>query len=64
MTAMTQALEQANANVMQGKLNQGGADELRLDRFIRNHPPTFKGRYDPEGVQTWLQGSKVSLGRW
>jgi len=61
---MTQALEQANANVMQGQLNQGGADELRLDRFIWNHPPTFKGRYDSKGVQTWLQGSKVSLGRW
>jgi len=23
---------------------------------MRNHPPMFKGRHDPEGAQTWLQG--------
>ena len=22
---------------------------------MRNHPPTFKGRYDPDGAQTWLK---------
>jgi len=32
------------------------ADELRLDRFMRNNPHTFKGRYNPEGAQNWLQG--------
>lgn len=26
-----------------------------LDRFLRNKPPTFKGRHDPEGAQVWLQ---------
>ena len=23
---------------------------------MRNNPPTFKGRFDPEGAQTWVQG--------
>jgi len=23
---------------------------------MRNNPPTFKGRYDPDGAQNWLQG--------
>jgi hypothetical protein len=26
-----------------------------LETFLRNHPPTFKGRYDPDGAQTWLK---------
>ena len=26
-----------------------------LETFMRNHPPTFKGRYDPDGAQTWLK---------
>jgi hypothetical protein len=53
MTAVAQALN----NALQGQQNQnGGADEQRLDRFMRNNPPTFKGRYDPEGAQVWLQG--------
>jgi hypothetical protein len=53
MTAVAQALN----NALQGQQNQqGGADELRLDRFMRNNPPTFKGRYNPDGAQNWLQG--------
>jgi hypothetical protein len=23
---------------------------------MRNNPPTFKGSYDPDGAQNWLQG--------
>jgi len=23
-----------------------------LETFLRNHPPTFKGRYDPDGAQS------------
>ena len=23
----------------------------KLETFLRNHPPTFKGRYDPDGAQ-------------
>src|SRR4030067_482198 len=26
-----------------------------LENFLRNHPPTFKGRYDPDGAQSWLK---------
>jgi len=26
-----------------------------LETFLRNHPPTFKGRYDPDEAQTWLK---------
>src|SRR4030042_245803 len=34
----------------------GGNDGVRmLDMFLKNHPPTFKGRYDPDGAQTWLK---------
>lgn len=56
LTAMAQVLAQANENVVQGQQHQSRADELRLDRLMRNHPPTFKGRYDPKGAQTWLYG--------
>jgi len=36
--------------------NTGGNDGVRmLETFMRNHPPTFKGRYDPDGTQTWLK---------
>jgi hypothetical protein len=31
------------------------AEERRLDHFLRNSLPTFKGRYDPDGAQTWMQ---------
>jgi len=33
-----------------------GNDGVRmLETFLRNHPPTFKGRYDPDGAKTWLK---------
>jgi len=36
--------------------NVGGNDGVCiLETFLRNHPPTFKGRYDPDGAQTWLK---------
>jgi len=25
---------------------------------MRNNPPTFKGRNDPDGAQNWFQGIK------
>ncbi|MCI82676.1 putative Ty3/Gypsy polyprotein/retrotransposon, partial [Trifolium medium] len=28
--------------------------ENRMDRFLRNRPPTFKGKFDPDGAQEWL----------
>ena len=27
----------------------------KLETFLRNHPPTFKGRYDPDGAQKLLK---------
>jgi len=50
LEAIAQAVgQQPNANV---DVN----DEVRmLETFLRNHPPTFKGRYDPDGAQTWLK---------
>jgi len=40
----------------QPNANAGANVEVRmLETFLRNHPPTFKGRYDPDGAQTWLK---------
>jgi len=46
----------AQAVGQQPNVGAGGNDEVRmLETFLRNHPPTFKGRYDPDGAQTWLK---------
>ena len=53
--ALAAALE-AMANAVGNQNNAGGNDGTRmLETFLRNHPPTFKGRYDPDGAQTWLK---------
>ncbi|CAJ2629319.1 unnamed protein product [Trifolium pratense] len=50
------AIANALNNIAQAFGNiQGNAEEERLDRFLKNDPPTFKGMYDPEGAQDWLQ---------
>ena len=47
---------QAVAQAMQHQPNAGGNDgSCVLERFQRNHPPIFKGRYDPDGAKTWLK---------
>ena len=56
LAAMAHVLAQANEQAAIGRQNEGEAEERRLDRFLRNNPPTFKGRFDPEGAQTWVQG--------
>jgi len=46
---------QAVAQVVGQQLNVGADanDGIRmLETFLRNHPPAFKGRYDPDGAQT------------
>jgi hypothetical protein len=53
--SMAQVLAQANEQTAVGHRDPGEAEEWRLDRFLRNSPPTFKGRYDPDGAQTWVQ---------
>jgi len=43
---------QAMAQAMGQQPNAGGNEGVRmLGTFLRNHPPTFKGRYDPDGAQ-------------
>uniref|UniRef100_A0A0D9SJ75 Uncharacterized protein n=2 Tax=Medicago truncatula TaxID=3880 RepID=A0A0D9SJ75_MEDTR len=40
----------------QSNAGAGANDGVRLlETFLRNHPPTFKGRYDPDGAQKWLK---------
>ncbi|XP_058741425.1 uncharacterized protein LOC131613802 [Vicia villosa] len=44
------------AQAMQNQPNVGAIDESRsLATFQRENPPTFKGRYDPDGAQAWLK---------
>ena len=56
-TALAAALQAiAQAVGQQPNANAGVNAETRmLETFMRNHPPTFKGRYDPDGAQTWLK---------
>ena len=55
LTAMAQVLAQAQGNGGHGQEDQGEVEERRLDRFMRNKSPTFKGRFDPEGALTWKE---------
>ena len=46
----------ALAQAMQNQPNITGNNETRaLETFQRNHPPTFKGKHDPEGAHEWLK---------
>jgi len=56
LAAMAQVLARANEQAAVGHCDPREAEERRLDRFLRNNPPTFKGRFDPEGAQSWVQG--------
>ena len=47
LQVVAQAMQQPRA---------GENDESRvLETFQRNKPPTFEGRYDPDGAQEWLK---------
>ena len=56
-TAIAAALQaMAQAVGQHPNVGAGANDGVRmLETFPRNHPPTFKGRYDPDGAQTWLK---------
>ena len=41
---------------------RGNEDELRLERFLKNNPQAFKGGYNPEGAQKWLEGMEKIFG--
>jgi len=50
------ALEAVAQAVGQQPTVGAGNDRVRmLETFLRNHPPTFKRRYDPDGAQKWLK---------
>jgi len=55
--AVIAAALQAVAQAVGQQPNVGaGNDGVRiLETLLRNHPPTFKGRYDPDGAQKWLK---------
>ena len=54
--AVIAAALQAMAQDVGQQPNAGGSEGVRmLETFLRNHPPTFNGRYDPDGAQTWLK---------
>ncbi|MCI69736.1 hypothetical protein A2U01_0090999, partial [Trifolium medium] len=54
--AMAQEAVSRSADREARDARRGGEDELRLERFMNNKPPIFKGGYDPDGAQTWLEG--------
>ena len=43
---------QVVAQVVQHHPNDGSRV---LETFRGNHPPVFKGRFDPDGAQVWLK---------
>ncbi len=50
--AIVAALEAVGQAVGQQPNVGAGNDGVRmLETFLRNHRPTFKGRYDPDGAQ-------------
>ncbi|KEH15434.1 hypothetical protein MTR_1056s0010 [Medicago truncatula] len=54
--ALAAALEAVAQAVQQQPSVVAGNDGVRmLETFLRNHPPTFKGRYDPDGALKWLK---------
>ena len=60
VTALAAALQAIAQVVGQQQQGAGGGEGVRmLETFLRNHPPTFKGRYDPDGAQTWLRINRI-----
>jgi len=54
--AIAAALEAVAQAVGQQPNVGAGNDGVRmLETFLWNHPPTFRGRYDPDGAQKWLK---------
>lgn len=53
--ALAAALEAVAQAVGQQPNAAANAGVRMLETFLRNHPPTFKERYDPDGAQKWLK---------
>ena len=52
MAAAMQAMAQAVQNLPNAGENDGSRS---LATFQRENPPTFKGKYDPDGALDWLK---------
>ncbi|MCI66396.1 hypothetical protein A2U01_0087654, partial [Trifolium medium] len=50
--AMAQEVVSRIADRVAQEARRGGEDKLRLERFMNNKLPIFKGGYDPDGAQT------------
>jgi hypothetical protein len=55
LASMAQMLAQAKEQAAVGHRDPGEAEEQWLNRFLQNSPLTFKGGYDPDGDQSWMQ---------
>jgi len=53
IAAALEAVAQAVGQQPNGAARDNGV--RMLETFLRNHPPTFKGRYDPDGADNWLK---------
>jgi hypothetical protein len=42
-------------NIVARDHQPGREDEVRLERFMRQKPPTFTGGYNPDGAHAWLE---------
>ncbi|MCI76220.1 putative Ty3/Gypsy polyprotein/retrotransposon, partial [Trifolium medium] len=61
-TAMAQEAVSRTADRVAQEASGGGEDELRLERFMNNKPPLFKGGYDPDGAQSCIEGIERIFG--
>ncbi|MCI46805.1 putative Ty3/Gypsy polyprotein/retrotransposon, partial [Trifolium medium] len=59
---MAQEAVSRTANRVARDARRGGEDELRLERFMNNKLPIFKGGYDPDGAQSWIEGIERIFG--
>ncbi|MCI63040.1 hypothetical protein A2U01_0084297, partial [Trifolium medium] len=53
--AMAQEAVSRTLDRVAQEARRGGEDELRLERFMNNKSPIFKGGYDPDGAQQWIE---------
>ncbi|PNX88317.1 cellular nucleic acid-binding protein [Trifolium pratense] len=54
LTDVAQAIAQGNVATMGQQNIHGTTEENRVDRFTRQNPSKFKGKYDPDGAQEWI----------
>ncbi|MCI48888.1 hypothetical protein A2U01_0070131, partial [Trifolium medium] len=61
-TSMAQEAVNMTADRVAQEARRGGEDELGFERFMNNKPPIFKGGYDPDGAQRWIEGIERIFG--